>query len=49
MRRWNRARGLGLEPPVEVLAVLLKGLNGESGGMAHMDGLINSRLGIVAQ
>lgn len=24
MRRWNRAKRLGLNPPIEVLAVLLK-------------------------
>ena len=52
MKRWNRAQNLGLQPPIEVLAVLLKGSKGgkdDIGGRAYMDGLINSRLGIVAQ
>ncbi|KAG8629236.1 hypothetical protein KVT40_003101 [Elsinoe batatas] len=30
--RWRRAKGLGLEPPVEVLGVLLGRLDGEGGG-----------------
>ncbi|KAL8853254.1 MAG: hypothetical protein Q9221_001865 [Calogaya cf. arnoldii] len=38
MRRWKRAQGLGLNPPIEVLAVLVK----EEKGMerAFMDGLL---------
>lgn len=38
MRRWKRAQGLGLQPPIEVLAVLIK----EEKGMekAFMDGLL---------
>ncbi|KAL8841398.1 MAG: hypothetical protein Q9176_003278 [Flavoplaca citrina] len=38
MRRWKRAQGLGLQPPIEVLAVLVK----EEKGMerAFMDGLL---------
>ncbi|KAF4978831.1 hypothetical protein FZEAL_4854 [Fusarium zealandicum] len=44
MKRWKRADRLGLNPPVEVLAVLL---NEESKGSqtierAHMDGILNS-------
>ncbi|KAF2228075.1 DNA polymerase delta, subunit 4-domain-containing protein [Elsinoe ampelina] len=30
--RWRRAKGLGLEPPLEVLGVLLGRLDGEGGG-----------------
>ncbi len=37
IKRWQRAQRLGLNPPVEVLAVLLRG--GE--GTAHMDRLLN--------
>ena len=37
IKRWQRALRLGLNPPVEVLAVLLKG--GDSS--AHMDRLLN--------
>lgn len=38
MRRWKRAEGLGLKPPIEVLAVLVR----EEKGMerAFMDGLL---------
>ncbi|KAF9762151.1 hypothetical protein IL306_003528 [Fusarium sp. DS 682] len=44
MKRWKRAERMGLNPPVEVLAVLLKE---ESKGnnkieMAHMDEILNS-------
>ncbi|KAM0348082.1 hypothetical protein ACHAPU_004585 [Fusarium lateritium] len=44
MKRWNRADRLGLQPPIEVLAVLLKE---ESKGntsieRAHMDEILNS-------
>ena len=41
MKRWERAQRLGLNPPVEVLAVLLRE---EGRGMekAHMDELLNS-------
>lgn len=44
MKRWQRAERLGLNPPVEVLAVLLKeGAKGEKGlERAHMDELMNS-------
>lgn len=44
MRRWHRAEKLGLNPPIEVLAVLLKE---EAKGarrieVAHMDEILNS-------
>lgn len=44
MKRWNRAERLGLHPPVEVLAILIKE---ESKGnnevrAAHMDEILNS-------
>ena len=39
IKRWQRAQRLGLNPPVEVLAVLLKG---EEDGSAHMDRLMNA-------
>lgn len=45
-RRWKRAEGLGLEPPIEVLAVLIKeeGGGGKKKGKgmdrAFMDGLL---------
>ncbi|KAL8641501.1 MAG: hypothetical protein Q9228_001691 [Teloschistes exilis] len=41
-RRWKRAEGLGLEPPIEVLAVLIKEEGGGKKGMdkAFMDGLL---------
>ncbi|KAL9000086.1 MAG: hypothetical protein Q9169_001161 [Polycauliona sp. 2 TL-2023] len=42
LRRWKRAQGLGLEPPIEVLAVLVK----EEKGMerAFMDGLLGGTI-----
>ncbi len=45
MKRWKRAQGLGLKPPVEVLAVLLKEERGknEKAERAFMDGLLASR------
>ncbi|KAL9584389.1 MAG: hypothetical protein Q9212_002148 [Teloschistes hypoglaucus] len=43
-RRWKRAEGLGLEPPIEVLAVLIKeeggGKKGKGMDRAFMDGLL---------
>ncbi|KAI4122439.1 MAG: hypothetical protein LQ338_005816 [Usnochroma carphineum] len=44
-RRWKRAEGLGLKPPIEVLAVLVREREreeGKGGGMerAFMDGLL---------
>lgn len=41
MRRWNRAERLGLRPPIEVLAVLLKEENGAV-SRAHMEEIMNS-------
>ena len=48
MKRWKRAEGLGLKPPVEVLAVLLKEENSKNlkAERAFMDGLLTSRLAI---
>ncbi|KAL8907352.1 MAG: hypothetical protein Q9207_001470 [Kuettlingeria erythrocarpa] len=41
MRRWKRAEGLGLKPPIEVLAVLVKEQDGGVGKeSAFMDGLL---------
>jgi DNA polymerase delta subunit 4 len=44
MKRWQRAERLGLNPPVEVLAVLLKEENKGTKGVekAHMDDILNS-------
>ncbi|KAF2230160.1 hypothetical protein EV356DRAFT_349720 [Viridothelium virens] len=45
MKRWQRAHALGLEPPVEVLAVLLKEQEKENwkAQRAHVDELMSSR------
>lgn len=45
MKRWKRAQNLGLEPPIEVLAVLLKeeGKNNTRAERAHVDELMSSR------
>ncbi|KAL8397120.1 hypothetical protein RB594_004001 [Gaeumannomyces avenae] len=40
IRRWNRAERLGLRPPIEVLAILLKEEKGAVSG-AHMDEIMN--------
>ncbi|KAK5651211.1 hypothetical protein OQA88_12718 [Cercophora sp. LCS_1] len=40
LKRWQRAEALGLNPPIEVLAVLLKEENKPQ--RAHMDELMNS-------
>lgn len=44
-RRWYRANKLGLSPPIEVLAVLIKERSKENAKIerAHMDDLLNSR------
>lgn len=44
MKRWQRAERLGLNPPVEVLAVLLReeAKGGKGVERAHMDELMNS-------
>ncbi|KAF4948297.1 hypothetical protein FGADI_9769 [Fusarium gaditjirri] len=44
IKRWKRAERLGLNPPVEVLAVLLKEENKGNDGIetAHMDEILNS-------
>lgn len=44
MRRWQRANKLGLNPPLEVLAVLLKEEEQGTKGVerAHMDTILNS-------
>lgn len=41
LRRWRRAAGLGLEPPVEVLAVLLREEGEREGGKAYLDELLS--------
>ncbi|KAL2044348.1 hypothetical protein N7G274_003053 [Stereocaulon virgatum] len=48
MRRWKRAEGLGLKPPVEVLAVLMReeGNGNAVSERAFMDGLLTSRLAV---
>ncbi|KAJ3949957.1 uncharacterized protein N0V96_001092 [Colletotrichum fioriniae] len=43
MKRWQRAERLGLNPPIEVLAVLLKEeKKGHASERAHLDELMNS-------
>ncbi|KAH8706519.1 DNA polymerase delta, subunit 4-domain-containing protein [Ilyonectria robusta] len=44
MKRWHRAERLGLSPPIEVLAVLLKeeNKNVKNIDTAHMDEILNS-------
>ncbi|KAF7558789.1 hypothetical protein G7046_g5369 [Stylonectria norvegica] len=44
MKRWNRAERLGLNPPIEVLAVLLKEEKKGTKGIeiAHMDAILSS-------
>ena len=44
MRRWQRADRLGLNPPVEILAVLMKEEEKGTKGVeeAHMDYILNS-------
>ncbi len=46
IRRWKRAEGLGLKPPIEVLAVLVReeGKGNRGAERAFMDGLLASRL-----
>lgn len=48
MKRWQRASNLGLNPPLEVLAVLVK--EDEGGNVkverAFMEGLLTSRLAV---
>lgn len=47
MKRWKRADGLGLRPPLEVLAVLVRereGGNYEAVERAAMEGLLSSRI-----
>ena len=48
MKRWKRAENLGLQPPVEVLAVLLKEEKSGNGKAerAFMEGLLTSRLAV---
>lgn len=44
MKRWHRAERLGLSPPIEVLAILLKEENKSVKNIdtAHMDEILNS-------
>ena len=48
MKRWKRAENLGLGPPVEVLAVLLKEEKAGNGKAerAFMEGLLTSRVAV---
>ena len=48
MKRWKRADGLGLKPPIEVLAVLMKEEKNKNmkAERAFMDGLLTSRLAV---
>jgi hypothetical protein len=46
LKRWKRANMLGLKPPIEVLAVLLKEMDGGDAAKsqrAHVDDLMSSR------
>jgi len=45
LKRWKRANALGLKPPVEVLAVLLREMEGGNGKAqrAYVDELMSSR------
>ena len=45
VKRWKRADGLGLHPPIEVLAVLLKedAVKNIKSQRAHLDELMSSR------
>lgn len=49
MKRWVRANKLGLNPPIEVLAVLLKEEEKGHAGIerAYVDELFSSKLGVV--
>jgi DNA polymerase delta subunit 4 len=46
MKRWQRAQKLGLNPPIEVLAVLLKEEAKGNKGIerAHMDEIMNATI-----
>ena len=55
MKRWKRADGLGLNPPVEVLAVLLKEqqqqaarktTQSKDADRAYLDDLLSARIGV---
>lgn len=51
LKRWKRAHRLDLEPPIEVLAVLLKEQEGDnklSVQRSHVDELLNSRADVDA-
>jgi len=46
LKRWKRANVLGLKPPMEVLSVLLKEMDGSDGAKvqrAYVDSLMSSR------
>jgi DNA polymerase delta subunit 4 len=46
LKRWKRANVLGLKPPIEVLAVLLREMDGADGAKvqrAYVDSLMSSR------
>ena len=48
MKRWKRADGLRLKPPIEVLAVLMKEERNKNtkAERAFMDGLLTSRFAL---
>lgn len=47
MKRWNRANKLGLQPPIEVLAVLLREEGKENRRIerAYVDELMSNKVG----
>lgn len=48
MKRWKRADALGLKPPIEVLAVLLKeqARQSKDADHAYLDDLLSGRTGV---
>ena len=50
MKRWKRAQRLGLDPPVEVLAVLLKEQEGSAGNRISVQrSIVDEILNIKAE
>lgn len=48
MKRWKRADALGLKPPIEVLAVLLKeqARHSKDADRAYLDDLLSGQAGV---
>ena len=48
MKRWKRADNLGLKPPIEVLAVLLREekMKNTKAGRAYVDELLSARFNV---